>query len=49
MTARSLVEVEPETLERLAEGTGLPIELSQDRAYLVIGGTTYVAEIAEVA
>ena len=45
MTSRSLVPVEPETLERIAEGTGLSIELAKDRAYLTVGGTTFVADL----
>ena len=45
MTSRSLVTVEPETLELLAEGIGLSIELAKDRAYLTVGGTTFVADL----
>ena len=49
MSSRSLIAVEQETLVRLAEGTGLEIEFTADRAYLTIGATTYVAELTEVA
>lgn len=49
MTARALVPVDADTLERIAHNSGHPIELAQGRAFLTIGATTFVAEIKAVA
>jgi hypothetical protein len=48
MTARHLVHVDPGTLERIAFNTDNDIEVdaANDRAFLRVGTTTFVAELA---
>lgn len=50
MTARHLVEVTPSELQEMAFNSGAEIEIDtvDSRAFVRIGTTTYVAQIAEV-
>lgn len=47
MSARKVrVEVDSDTMERLAFNSGAEIEFGPSSAHLVLGGTEFVAELA---